>query len=133
MYYCCNFLAYLHFKALILNLEKDIVCHEIKQIMARIKIKLSKDNVTSKTIKQFCLNNINAIFHVHTSFTWFFIKTAVNIVTINNSMPNFSSKRPTLIDVESNAVVDFNLDNSSSNKKSYLSNDCGFSFNSNYY
>lgn len=133
MYYCCNFLVYPYFKTLILNFAKDNVCYNIKQIIARIEIKLPIDNVTSQTIKNFSLNNINTIFHKYASFIRFLITTAVNIVAIDDSMPNSFGNHQALVNIETNVVIDFNPDNYSSNKNSYLSDDYSSLSNDNYY
>lgn len=52
---------------------------------------------------------------------------------INNSMPNFLSNHLALIKIKTNAIVDFDLDNFSFNKKSYFFNNCNFLSNNNYY
>lgn len=101
--------------------------------MAKIEIKLSANNVTFKTIKQFFLNNIDSLFLEYNSFTWSFIRTTADVVAINDSKPNFSSNCPTLINIWTNAVINSDLDNFSSKKESYLSNDCSFSSNNNHY
>lgn len=48
-------------------------------------------------------------------------------------MSNFSNNHLALINVETNVVINFDFDNSSFNKNSYFSNDCGFSFNNNHH
>lgn len=54
-------------------------------------------------------------------------------MVVNNSIPNFLCNCLVLIDIKTNIVVDFDSENSTSNKKIYLSNDYIFLFNNNYY
>lgn len=51
IYYCRNFLAYPHFIALVFDFVKDSVYHKMKQIMAKIEIKLLADTITSEIIE----------------------------------------------------------------------------------
>lgn len=101
--------------------------------MTKIEIKLLIDNITPKTIELFFLNNINVIFYKYAGFTWFFIKTVINIIAVDNSISNSLSNRLALINFKTNAVIDSNSENSSSNKKSYLSDDCSSLFNDDHY
>lgn len=101
--------------------------------MARIEIKLLINNIIFKTTKIFFLNNINTIFYKYTSFIQFFKKIAVNVVVINNSMPNSFNNYLVLINIITNVVIDSNLDNFRSNKKNYLFNNCSFLSKNNFY
>lgn len=62
VHYCHNILANTRFKAPIFDLTKDIIHHEMKQMVTKIKIKFLANNIISKTIEWFSLNNINNIF-----------------------------------------------------------------------
>lgn len=132
VYYCHNFLVYPRFEY-IFNLAKDFVYHEIKLIMARIEIKLLIDNIIFKTIKQFSLNNIDTIFHKYVGFTWSLIGIIANLKMVNKSVPNSPDNHPALINIETNIVMDSNLNNFSSNKDGCFFNKCIFSFNHNHH
>lgn len=130
-HYRRNLLAHPCFKALVLDLARDSVCHEMKQIVAKVEIKLPADNVTPETIEQFSLNNIDTLFHEHAGFTWSLIRTAANVVVIDYNVPNSLGDSLASIHVETNAVVDPDPDDCSSNEDP--SDDCTFSFNDDHY
>lgn len=51
IHYRRNLLAHTRFKALVCDLARDIVGHEITQVVARAKMRLPANNVTPKTIE----------------------------------------------------------------------------------
>ncbi|MCJ1349622.1 hypothetical protein MMC31_007863 [Peltigera leucophlebia] len=127
-HYRRNLLAHPRFKALVLE---DSVCHEMKQIVAKVEIKLPADNVTPETIEQFSLNNIDTLFHEHAGFTWSLIRTATNVVVIDYNVPNSLGDRLASIHVETNAVVDPDPDDCSSDEDP--SDDFTFSSNDDHH
>lgn len=54
-------------------------------------------------------------------------------MAVDNSVPNFFNNCPVSINIETNIEIDFNLDNSNSNKDSYFSNNHSFLFNHDYH
>ena len=54
-------------------------------------------------------------------------------MAVDDSMTNSSDNFFTSINVKTNIVVDFDLDNFSSNKDSYLFNNCNFLSNDNHH
>lgn len=47
----------------------------------------------------------------------------MNVITVNDSLPNFSDNRLALINLEIKAVINFNNDNFSFNKDNYFFDD----------
>lgn len=105
----------------------------MKLIIAKIEINFWQTILSLKSSNSFFLNNIDAIFYKYVEFIWFFIGIAADIVIINNSISNSLDNHLALINIETNAVIDFNLNNSSSNKESYFFDNCIFSFNHDYH
>lgn len=123
VHYRRKLLAHPRFKALVLDLSRDSLCDEIKEIVAKVKTKILADDVTFETIEQFSLNNIDTIFHEHAGFTWSVIRTAADVVAIDYSVSNSPGDSSASIKVETNAVVDLDPNNSISDKHSYPSDD----------
>lgn len=105
----------------------------MKLIIARIEINFWQTILFLQSSNSFFLNNIDAIFYKYAEFIWFFIGIAANVVMINNSISNSLDNHLALINIETNAVIDSNFNNSSSNKESYFFDNCIFLFNHDYY
>lgn len=66
-------------------------------MMVIVEIKFQANNITSKTIEQFFLNNIVNIFEKHAIFTWFLIKITADIIVIGFVLPKSTGNSSTIV------------------------------------
>ena len=131
VHYRRNLLANTRFKALVLDLAKDIVRHEMKQIVAKVEIKLPANNVTPETLERFSLNNIDNIFEEHAIFTRSLIRTAADVVVVDSTLPESTGDSSTTVNIQNPPVLDSDNDNLSSHEDSSSSEDDNYSFDDN--
>lgn len=131
VHYRRNLLANTRFKALVLDFAKDIIHHEMKQIVAKVEIKLLVNNVTPKTLERFSLNNIDNIFEEHAIFTWSLIRTVADVVVVDSALPKSTGNSSTIVNIKNPLVLDSDNNDFSSHEDSSSSEDNNYSSNDN--